>query len=192
MQQSLAEMHARPREFVEKFTWEEFMSLNRDCPHLLFPAFTFHNAVRDKTFGQRFWLRQRQKAVDARTYEMNTANRLREQCYKRQRVVNIGSLREHYERTGSGAISAACWSTNYWCCLIWFKSWPCMQKEPEKRAEAEIHGGGFLPLNDRDMQKLGLVGFRPQRLTPQEQQRLEILQEKDARRARARERRLSS
>ena len=61
MQQSLAEMHARPREFVEKFTWEEFMSLNRDCPHLLFPAFTFHNAVRDKTFGQRFWLRQRQR-----------------------------------------------------------------------------------------------------------------------------------
>ena len=63
-----------------------------------------------------------------------------------------------------------------------------MSKQPEERAYKKGSGGEFIELSEGDMLKLGLAGFKPLPMT-RAAQRAAKQDEKDARRARTKERR---
>jgi hypothetical protein len=187
MEQNISMMHARPREFVDKFTWPEFQSINVEFPHLFFPAFTFHIAIRTKTFGQLFWSRQQAVALAARTYEADTAKRQCTAALETQRQNRLSNLHSHYA-DNSNACAAALWTLNYFLCITLFKTTWCMRKSPQERILKNTYKGEYIPLGERDLWKAGVEGFKPMPMT-KAMQRAEKQRESDERRERSKDRR---
>jgi len=54
-----------------KISFSEFLELNKHFPYVLYPAFRLQRLIEEKTFGKRFWQRQRTKKKSNRKKQLN-------------------------------------------------------------------------------------------------------------------------